>query len=129
MEHNQPSHHHSGHQHGSLIQTLLDCAAACERCAAACLDESDVKYMTHCIELDRDCADICTLAARLLMRDSEIAHDFLLVCEKICRLCAEECSLHQHEHCKRCAAECRACEVACHQHHGQANLSEAAGSQ
>ncbi|RYZ27588.1 MAG: four-helix bundle copper-binding protein, partial [Chitinophagaceae bacterium] len=69
MEHQQPSHHHSGHKHEALIQTLLDCARACEMCAAACLDEDNVTPMAHCIELDRDCAEICYLGAKLLLRD------------------------------------------------------------
>ena len=117
MENQQPGHRHSGHNHEALIQTLLDCARACEVCAAICLDEQDVTLMAHCIELDRDCADICFLGAKLFLRDSEVAHQFLVVCEEACRRCAEECSLHNHEHCKRCAEACRRCEHACHEHH------------
>jgi len=122
MEHQKSSHHHSGHNHASLIQTLLECAKECEQCAAACLEENDVTAMAHCIELDRDCADICFLAAKLLIRDSEIAHEYLAVCEAMCRKCAEECSLHEHEHCKRCAEACRRCERACHEHHGNVQV-------
>src|ERR1700712_286435 len=117
MEHEQPSHHHTGHKHGALIQQLLDCATACENCAASCLDEADVTPMAHCIELDRDCAEVCALAARLLIRQSEFSHEFLAFCEKVCRLCAEECGMHEHEHCKKCAAECNKCAEACHAHH------------
>lgn len=123
MEHPQPSHHHSGHQHESLIQTLLECARACEQCAASCLDEDNVTPMAHCIELDRDCAEICYLGAKLLLRQSEISHKFLVICEEACRECAEECSMHQeHDHCKRCAEACRRCEQACHEHHGHQQL-------
>ena len=123
MEHQQSGHHHSGHKHGALIQQLLACATACENCAASCLDEKDVTAIAHCIELDRDCADVCFLAAQLLTRDSEFAHEFLAVCEKVCRQCAEECGKHQHEHCKRCAEECRKCADACHEHHGKVQVS------
>ena len=73
--------------------------------------------MAHCIELDRDCAEVCFLAAKLLIRDSEFSHEFLAFCEKICRHCAEECGKHEHEHCKKCAEECRKCAEACHAHH------------
>lgn len=118
MEHQQMSHHHSGHQHSALIQILSDCASASEECIAACLHEKDVTRMAHCIEVDRDCAEICFLGAKLLMRHSEIAHKYLVVCEEACRLCAEECDKHNDEHCKRCAAVCRKCEEACRQHHG-----------
>ena len=111
-------HRHSGHDHDSLIQLLNDCVAACEKCAAACLEEADVTMMTHCIELDRDCADICALASRLLLRDSELAHSYLVVCEEACRVCAEECRKHEHEHCKACAEACEKCAEACREHHG-----------
>ena len=117
------SHHHSGHPHSALIQELINCALSCEKCMAACLDESDVSMMAHCIELDRDCADICFLAAKLLQRDSEVGHKFLLICEEICRLCAEECNKHEHEHCKVCADACEKCAEACHSHHGEVHLA------
>jgi hypothetical protein len=100
-----------------LGQTLMDCAMACENCATACLNEDNVKSLTACIILDRDCADICTLAARLLKRNSSIARQYLLLCEEICRMCADECSKHEHDHCKQCAEACLACAEACHLHH------------
>jgi hypothetical protein len=117
MEHPISSHHHSGHQHFALIQQLLECANACENCGASCLDEKDVTAMAHCIELDRDCAEMCFLGAKLLIRDSEFSHEFLAFCEKVCRSCADECGKHEHEHCKRCAEECLKCAEACHAHH------------
>ena len=117
MEHEQPSHHHTGLDHAALINQLLSCEIACETCGASCLDEEDVTPMAYCIELNRDCAEVCSLAARLLIRRSEFSHDFLAFCEKICRHCAEECGMHQHEHCKKCAAECIKCAEACHAHH------------
>ena len=123
MQTQNSTHHHSGHSDSSLINSLTECALACERCMAACLEEKDVTPMAHCIELNRDCAQICLLGAQLLLRDSKVAHQYLLVCEQACRLCAEECSLHDHEHCKACARECRSCEQACHEHHGEINLA------
>ena len=119
MHEQNPTHHHSGHPHTDLINTLIECALACERCMAACLEEKDVTMMAHCIELDRDCAEICLLGAKLLLRDSAVSHQYLLICEEACKLCAEECSLHDEEHCKRCAEACRSCQEACHQHHSQ----------
>jgi len=106
--------------HG-LIQALLDCALACEHCASSCLKEEDINMMIDCIKLDRDCADICTQAARLLQRDSVIAHQYLLLCEEICRLCAAECGKHDHEHCRQCAIACEECADACHANHEPIN--------
>src|SRR5438067_10688468 len=105
------------HNHQALIQKLLDCALACEHCATACLQEEDVKMMAGCIKLDRDCADICIQAARLLQRDSDIAHQYLVLCEEICRLCAAECGKHDADHCRQCAQACQTCAEACHAHH------------
>jgi hypothetical protein len=100
--------------HKELQQKLINCALACEECEAACLNEDNITLLARCIELDRDCADICLQAARLLKRESEIGDDYLLVCEKMCRMCAEECRKHNHEHCRVCADECDACADACH---------------
>ena len=60
-------------QFQSCIQACSNCAIVCETCAAACLREDDVKMMARCIELDRDCADLCALAAVLMARDSHYA--------------------------------------------------------
>lgn len=100
-----------------LISKLLECALACENCATQCLKEDDVKMMSRCIALDRDCADICLQGARLLQRESAIALQYLLLCEEVCRACAEECKKHEHEHCKSCAEACMACAELCHQYH------------
>lgn len=105
------------HDHSALIRKLLDCMLACENCATACLQEDDVKNMVGCISLDRDCADICAQAARLLQRNSPIAHQYLVLCEEICRMCSDECGKHEHDHCRKCAEACRICAEACHAHH------------
>jgi len=100
-----------------LIKKLLNCALACESCASACLNEEDVKMMASCIRTDYDCADLCFQAARLLQRNSDIALQYLLLCEEICRKCAAECGKHQHDHCQICAEACITCADACHAHH------------
>jgi hypothetical protein len=86
--------------HAELIRELINCALACEACATGCLAEEDVSMMTRCIELDRDCSDICTLGARLVIRESETTLQYLRMAEEICQLCADECSKHEHVHCK-----------------------------
>ncbi|WP_040586417.1 four-helix bundle copper-binding protein [Spirosoma luteum] len=110
-------HQHKDALDDTLIQTLINCARACDYCATACLQDSDVQMMSRCIALDRDCADICFQGARLLERNAEISHQFLIICEEICRMCADECGKHDHDHCRECADACRTCAEACHQHH------------
>ena len=97
-----------------LVRKLIECALTCEECEAACLNEENITLLARCIELDRDCADICLQASRLLQRDSEVSEEYLMVCEKACRMCAEECYKHNYDHCRMCAEACTACADACH---------------
>lgn len=104
-------------QNQSLLDALDACVAACEHCATACLQEDNVKMMARCVLLDRDCADVCALTARLLARGSEHAAHLLRECAEICKACADECERHgaHSEHCRACAEACRRCEQACRQ--------------
>jgi hypothetical protein len=95
------------------IQLLNDCAAACNYCSSACLDELDVK-LNRCIKIDIDCAQLCTLLASFAARNSEHTMHLTKECAEICNICAEECEKHAHmEHCKNCAEICRACADEC----------------
>lgn len=103
-------------QHQQLMDALNDCAAECNHCAAACLDEQDVKMLSRCIKLDIDCAEICSLTAAFIARDSEHAEHLVKECGDICNACAEECEKHAEmgmEHCKTCAEACRVCAEEC----------------
>lgn len=105
--------HH--HENTELIKILLECTQTCDYCATACLNEQDAKMLVRCIKLDMECADICYEAVRLVGRQSEIAKQFMQICERICMLCGEECARHQemHDHCRECAQACRRCAEAC----------------
>jgi hypothetical protein len=105
----------SHEQNQGLMDALAKCAAECNHCATACLDEKDIKMLARCIKLDIDCADICKLAASYVARGSEHAQHVLNECAEICEACAEECEKHSHmEHCKKCAEACRNCAELCH---------------
>lgn len=101
----------SHQEHQDLVNKLANCVAACEHCADACLDEEG--DMVDCIRTDRDCADICSLALKLVARGSDKAADILDLCADMCEDCAEECSSHDHDHCQACAKACRECAKAC----------------
>jgi hypothetical protein len=97
-----------------LMNALNNCAAECNHCATACLDEQDVKMLARCIKLDIDCADICQLTASYVARGSEHSNHLLKECAEICEACAEECEKHAHmQHCRKCAEVCRHCAEAC----------------
>jgi hypothetical protein len=97
----------------SLMEMLVACAATCNACMSACLDEKDVRKMRVCIELNLDCAAICNLTASYLSRSSKFAREILPLCHTICIACAEECENHTENHCRRCAAICRQCAEQC----------------
>lgn len=106
--------------HEVMIQTIVDCAIQCENCFTASIweEESSGARLARCIQLSRDCADICMHAARLLRRNSEIAYKYLFVCEEICRRCAEECMKHHHlEYCQECGDACLRCAEVCYEAH------------
>jgi hypothetical protein len=97
-----------------LLEKLAACAAACQYCSDACLDETDMlEKMVPCIRLDRDCAEACQTAMNFVARNSEHAAAFIDICADLCAACAEECDKHDTQHCKDCAQACRECEEAC----------------
>lgn len=95
------------------IDACLACAAACNHCAASCLQEKDVQMMIACIELDMECAVICTASAQLMSMGSDRSKAICKVCVEICRACAAECSQHQNDHCHECARQCTVCADLC----------------
>lgn len=99
----------------NLIKTLYDCAAACNHCADACLDEDNVKMMVRCIRLDKICAETCIATAKALALDvpKEDVKALVQACEEACRKCGEECAKHETQHCKKCAEACKRCAEAC----------------
>ncbi|WP_369427823.1 four-helix bundle copper-binding protein [Membranihabitans maritimus] len=96
-----------------LIKILNDCAAHCNYCADACLDEDDPRKMIDCIRTDRACAVICTATANLLSTNFSDIRALINYCSDICKKCAQECEMHDNQHCKECAASCRECSDAC----------------
>lgn len=103
--------HHSHFK--SCIDACYACAAACDHCSIACLQEDDVKMMSRCIALDMDCAQICRLAAACMARGSEFAKTICTLCAEICQACGDECAKHQAEHCQECARACHHCAEEC----------------
>ena len=73
-------------------QTCIDacnsCAEACEYCATCDLREQDVKTMASCVQINRDCANICWTASQFMSRDSQYTKQICNVCADICEACA-----------------------------------------
>lgn len=107
----------AGHAALALIEAASECADICSTGADACLSEPDPTALRKCVRLNLDCADVCTVTARVISgagaRDRRTLEALLEACAAACRACADECDRHDHEHCRICAEACRACEEAC----------------
>ena len=93
------------------IDNCLEAAQVCEWCADACVDEGE--EMARCIRLCRDVADIATLPARWMARDSGSHRELAAVCADLCEECAKECAQHDHDHCQACAEILPDCAESC----------------
>ncbi|GAB3469681.1 four-helix bundle copper-binding protein [Azotobacter salinestris] len=95
------------------IQACSACAVACDTCAEACRQAADPQPLRRCIELNRDCADLCRLTALLMVRESEWAATLCRLCARLCTDCAEECIAHRLPQCQECAQTCQHCADEC----------------
>ncbi len=98
----------------NCINACLECMTACRLCATACLNETHVSHLVKCIQLDIECAALCSASAEQMAINGEHKADLCLACADSCERCAEECNKHaEHEHCKRCAEICARCAEEC----------------
>ena len=102
---------HLSQEEQDCIDNCFEAAQACEWCADACLDED--MDMSRCIRLCRDVADIATLHARFMARDSGFSQNLAADCAEACEECADECEQHDHDHCQVCAEVLRECAESC----------------
>jgi hypothetical protein len=85
------------------IELCNEAAEICEWRADACLGE---EAMEECARRCRDVADLASLHARFLARDSNYGgHP--------AEACAEECERHDADHCQLCAEVLRECAESC----------------
>lgn len=103
------------------IRLCFETAKVCEQCGAECV-RMDMAGMARCIELCRDCADICLLDARFMSRNSQFHFQTCAVCADVCEACATECERMAGSHegamgelMRRCAEACRRCAESCRQ--------------
>jgi hypothetical protein len=97
------------------IEACAVCLIACEMCSDACLGEDDVTMMVTCIRLDRDCAEACAAALRVMAHNGRLAPELCRAGAAACDACATECEKHasRMDHCRICAEACRACAEEC----------------
>lgn len=94
------------------IDNCFEAAQASEWCADECIQMGS-EEMAGCIELCRDVADLTTLHARFMVRESEYSSDLAETCADACEACAEECEQFDAEHCQACAEVLSECADSC----------------
>jgi hypothetical protein len=98
----------------TVIQTLTKCITACEICLTLAVQEGvQAATLRECINLQRDCIDICALTTRFIARSSSNMRRILRECIDICRKCAEECHKQTQEHYQQCGETCQECYLVC----------------
>lgn len=97
-----------------ILMTIQDCEAMCEHMTTFLKRKKDVQSRVLQLKLLRDCADICTLTAKYIARNSGFAKCTANLCAFICEVCGKEClkfpdreSQNCGRICLNCARECR----------------------
>ncbi|QRV14939.1 four-helix bundle copper-binding protein [Haloterrigena salifodinae] len=93
------------------IDNCFEAAQACEWCADECVGEGE--EMANCLRLCRDVADLTTMHARFMARNSNYSAELAEACAGACEECAEECERHDDDHCQVCADVLRDCAETC----------------
>ena len=100
-------------ENNQLLLQLNACATVSNSCFNDCLNEKDFTMLARCVELARECSEICQLTSSFISRDSENVDKLLKLCFEICNTCEEECEKHDYEFCQRCARVCKRCSEMC----------------
>ena len=101
----------------ACAKVCADCQVACEKNFHHCTKsvEGGKKEHAKAMRLSVDCAEFCTLSAKLTARHSDLAAPACEACAKAATACAAECEKFPDvpqmkacaEACKKCAASCR----------------------
>lgn len=92
------------------VERCNEATQVCEWCADECLGDAD---MEECARLCRDVADIASLHARFMARNSDYSKQLAEACAQACEECAEECESHDADHCQACTEVLKECAESC----------------
>ena len=101
---------HLSDEQQDCLENCFEAAEVCEWCADECAGSEE---MAKCLRLCRDVADIASLHARFMARNSNYSTVLAEACAGVCEECAEECEQHDAEHCQVCADVLRECAESC----------------
>ncbi|GAB3433138.1 four-helix bundle copper-binding protein [Flindersiella endophytica] len=95
------------------IQRVFECYCSCSETITYCLEQSGPQMAGHALRLLIDCAEICQVAAGLLLRRSSLHRLVSISCAEACERCAQCCEQIDDEVLRQCAELCRRCADAC----------------
>jgi len=101
---------HLSDEERECVEICNEATQVCEWCADECLGDAD---MEECARLCRDVADIASLHARFMARNSHYSTQLAEACAGACEECAEEYERHDAKHCQVCAEVLRECAESC----------------
>lgn len=101
---------HLSDEQRECIEICTEATEVCEWCADECLGDEE---MEQCARLCRDVADLTSLHARFMARDSNYSPILAEACAGACEECAAECERHDAHHCQVCAEVLRECAESC----------------
>ena len=97
--------------------SLRNCVSACEEAVRACEYVATIACRStgadQLLRACHDCADLCALTMRFIMRHAPLTPELSEVCAKACDACATECSRFEGDAFQVCADTCRYCSEAC----------------
>lgn len=98
----------------SCIQNCFECFQICSQTLSYCLENGGQFLEPKRLKLLWDCAGICDLSAKFMIRNSENHSLTCKVCAEICTACAASCeAMPGDEMMKKCVDICRKCAKSC----------------
>lgn len=109
---------HSDHHdqiHADCLKACGDCAKTCEMTFHHCMMLVTRGKPEHAkaAHYALDCAEFCSLSAKLIARMSDLMVDSCGACADACKKCGDECAKFDMPEMKACVAACRECEKTC----------------
>lgn len=106
------------HKENDCCSTCSECAAECASCFAHCAEMLGKGKKEHAetMRLCNDCADICSVCAKVGARKGPMWKILCVACAESCDKCAAACEKFDDKHMKECAEECRECAQMCRAH-------------
>jgi len=96
------------------IEDAQNCHQICLETINYCLEKGGDHAKPSHISLLSDCADICMVSTRFMMKQSEFQGQICGICADICAKCADSCDqFGDDDQMMNCAEVCRQCESSC----------------